>query len=793
MTPPGLEDQVAEAGTRPLAVAPRVRAFVLGPWGFAVLSIVVAIAIRLAVDPQLGNQLPYVSFFVAVTVTAYLATPGATVLAILLGFLAAVWFFIPPRHTLTVASAADVVGMAAYFVVCGFIAAMSHLTSTAKARALASAAELARRKEQVEAEIAERRRAEAALNESELRYRTLVELAPDAVLVHQAGTIVFVNAAAVRLYGAEIAGQLLGRDILEFVHPEDREATHGRMEIARAGALTPLREFRLFRLDGAEVSAEASGIGIDYQGQRAVQVIIRDLGERRRAQEALRASEARFRELAESVPQLVFELDAAEGVTGYFNQRWSEYTGRPPSGRDERVELIHPDDREGMREAWLEAVRSRSPYERESRFRRHDGAYRWFLSRALPVFGAGGEVVRWLGTLTDIHDLKLAQEALRDSDRQKNAFLAILSHELRNPLAPIKNSLFILERTSPGGEQAKRAHAVIARQVEQLTRLVDDLLEVTRITRNKIQLQREPLELNALVRGTLEDHRPSFDENEVRLELSTASTPVFVDGDRNRLAQIIGNLLQNAAKFTAPGGRTRVEVSADPATARATLRVADTGAGLAPEMLDRLFQPFMQADTTLDRSKGGLGLGLALVKGLVELHGGEVRAHSDGVGRGAEFVVHLPLAPGRPLVATLPASVSPARLRRVLVIEDNVDAANSLRESLELSGHQVAVAHSGPQGIDRARELRPEVVLCDIGLPGMDGYGVARALRSDPVLRSTFLVAVSGYALAEDLQRAYAAGFERHLSKPVSLDVLEQVLADVPTGDVRRDRAVAAE
>jgi two-component system CheB/CheR fusion protein len=403
----------------------------------------------------------------------------------------------------------------------------------------------------------------------------------------------------------------------------------------------------------------------------------------------------------------------------------------------------------------------------------------------------GGEIVRWLGTLTDIHDVKLAQEALSDADRQKNAFLAILSHELRNPLAPIKNSLLILERAPPGGEQAKRAHAVIARQVQQLTRLVDDLLEVTRITRNKIQLQREHLDLNALVRGTLEDHRPSFENNEVRLELTVSPTPVFVDGDRNRIAQIVGNLLQNAVKFTERGGRTVVEVSADAATARATLRVADTGAGLAPEMLERLFQPFMQADNTLDRSKGGLGLGLALVKSLAELHGGEVWAHSEGVGRGAEFVVRLPLAPERP---SLPTPVRPdgvAPNRRVLVIEDNVDAANSLREVLELRGHQVAVAYSGPEGIERSRELRPEVVLCDIGLPGMDGYGVAQALRSDPALGSTFLVAVSGYARADDVQRAYAAGFERHISKPLTLRVLEEVLAAVPPTDQNPERTLA--
>jgi two-component system CheB/CheR fusion protein len=374
------------------------------------------------------------------------------------------------------------------------------------------------------------------------------------------------------------------------------------------------------------------------------------------------------------------------------------------------------------------------------------------------------------------HALRDSERHLREVDQRKNEFLAVLSHELRNPLAPIKNSLYVLGRSTPGSAQAMRAQAVLDRQVSQLVRLVDDLLDVTRITRNKVQLRRERLELNELVRRTVEDQRSVFDGHGVRLEAELAPANVFVEADRERLSQVVGNLLQNAAKFTMRDGSVRVTVTADASARRAILRVADTGVGMQPETLARLFQPFVQAEQTLDRSKGGLGLGLALVKGLVELHGGEVSAQSEGLGRGTVFTVRLPLQETAAAeVSSAPVS-SGRRRRRVLVVEDNRDAAESLRGVLELIGHEVAVAHSGPEALQKARTLEPEVVLCDIGLPGMDGYEVARAFRADELLRKAFLVALSGYALPEDLQRSASAGFAQHLAKPPSIEKLETLL-----------------
>ncbi|GEJ55486.1 hybrid sensor histidine kinase/response regulator [Anaeromyxobacter diazotrophicus] len=384
--------------------------------------------------------------------------------------------------------------------------------------------------------------------------------------------------------------------------------------------------------------------------------------------------------------------------------------------------------------------------------------------------------------------LQVAQDArarAEEASRAKDAFLATLSHELRNPLAPISNSLSVLEQAEAGSDQARRAGEVMHRQIGHLVHLVDDLLDVTRITQGKIHLRRQRLDLYELAGCMVEDHRSLFERSGVRLELAPPPAPVVVEGDWDRLAQVIGNLLQNAAKFCRRGGKTRVTVAASRRERCAVVRVSDDGVGMAPEMLARLFQPFMQADTTLDRSKGGLGLGMALSKGLVELHGGRIAARSEGLGAGSEFEVRLPLA-GPPAEPAHPAPPDRARAhRRVLIIEDNVDAAEALRELLELHRHQVGVAFSGPEGLAKAHELRPEIVICDIGLPGMDGCEVARAIRADEdeALRGAYLIALSGYAQPDDLRRARESGFQRHLVKPADPEQLERLFTEAPPAE----------
>jgi two-component system CheB/CheR fusion protein len=376
-------------------------------------------------------------------------------------------------------------------------------------------------------------------------------------------------------------------------------------------------------------------------------------------------------------------------------------------------------DAQGVAEEVERVLRTLEPVERSVQTI-EDG--RWFLMRMHPYRTPSNVTAGVVISFIDITNLKdteaalkeavamreRAEQALRDADRRKDEFLAVLSHELRNPLAPICNSLFILEHAPAGGEVAQSAQQIIARQVGHLTRLVNDLLEMTRVARGKLQVERQRMDLRDLVHRTAEDHRTLFTARALAFDVAYPKRPVWVDGDPTRLAQVVGNLLQNAAKFTSRGGS--VGLSLDVAEEIALLRVRDTGVGIDPLMLPRLFQPFSQAESTLDRSRGGLGLGLSLVRGLVDLHRGTVEAHSEGKGAGSEFVVRLPLA--APPDAHEVSSVAPSRPRRILIIEDNADAADSLRIALKIEGHEVETALDGRQGLEKVREFGPDVVLC---------------------------------------------------------------------------------
>jgi signal transduction histidine kinase/ActR/RegA family two-component response regulator len=365
--------------------------------------------------------------------------------------------------------------------------------------------------------------------------------------------------------------------------------------------------------------------------------------------------------------------------------------------------------------------------------------------------------------------LRLSQKraALQRADRAKEELLAMLAHELRNPLGTISNALQVLRMKGEGDETWKRAIEAAERQVLHQALLIDDLLEASRVTRGQIELLCEDLDLVSLVRETVEGYRDTLGEAGLGLELDLPDQELPVRGDRLRLSQALSNLLQNAIKFTTPGGR------------RAEVVVHDTGAGIEPEELPYVFEVFSQGDQSLDRSRGGLGVGLAVVKGLVELHGGEVEARSEGAGLGAEFAIRLPLAvAASAAIPALAAEEVPLHngARRILVVEDNPDAAATLRDFLELSGHEVELACSGTDGVQAARQFHPEVVLCDLGLPGMTGFEVAEALRRDPATRSAKLIAVTGYGRDEDRRKSKEAGFDLHLTKPVDPAQLKAVI-----------------
>ena len=399
----------------------------------------------------------------------------------------------------------------------------------------------------------------------------------------------------------------------------------------------------------------------------------------------------------------------------------------------------------------------------------------------VPLGGQDGQVHRVLGINHDVTSERRLLDEVRAADRRKSEFIGILSHELRNPLSAIRTALYVIEQDDARGDRGSRMHrdaarGIIDRQIRHLVRLVDDLLDITRISQNKIQLKRREVDLGRLVREAVEDNRTHVEARGVSLALRVVLEPLAASVDAVRIAQVIGNLLSNAAKFTPTGGAATVALESSDGVA--ILTVADTGSGIDAAFLPRLFEPFVQAERTLERAGGGLGLGLALVRGLVELHAGEVTAHSAGIGQGATFVVRLPLATSSSAGSEDRATAVAARKRRrVLVIDDDRDVISGLELALQIDGHDVAVAYDGVHGLEKARTFKPDFVLCDIGMPGADGYQVARAFRADPELRHIVLVALTGYAQAIDRDEARQAGFDEHLAKPADMVRLQALLA----------------
>ncbi|BBO31610.1 response regulator [Lacipirellula parvula] len=369
--------------------------------------------------------------------------------------------------------------------------------------------------------------------------------------------------------------------------------------------------------------------------------------------------------------------------------------------------------------------------------------------------------------------------ALEEADRRKDDFLAVLAHELRNPLGPVRNAIEILRHSDEANQVMREAREIISRQVSHMSRLIDDLLDVARIARGKIQLRNEHCDAAEILRQTAEDYRATIDAAKATLEVDVASS-LPIHADRTRVAQVIGNLLHNAAKFTPPGGRVRVSASSDAAGDFATIVVSDTGIGLSPEVKSRLFEPFSQAEQGADRASGGLGLGLALARNIAELHGGALDAESEGPGRGATFTLKLPLLAGEYVPEVEQKPVAPAAATgklRILIVEDNADAARSLQVLLGLMGYEVNVVADGKAGIEAAKSRKPDVIMSDIGLPGeYDGYQLARQLRSEADLADIHLIAISGYGQPEDRKRSHDAGFDQHLVKPVDIQRLKKAL-----------------
>ena len=395
-----------------------------------------------------------------------------------------------------------------------------------------------------------------------------------------------------------------------------------------------------------------------------------------------------------------------------------------------------------------------------------------------PIRGPKGDVEGIFVEGSDVTTRKRVEDELRAANRQKDQFLAMLAHELRNPLAPITTAAQLLQRGSLDPQRARHASDIIVRQAEHMTDLVNDLLDVSRVTRGLAEIEKEDLDVAAIVHGAVEQVRPLLDMKRHALNLELWHQPLHVSGDRTRLVQVVSNILNNAAKYTPPGGRITLRVTSE--AGEAVIAVCDNGQGIEPQVLPYIFDLFTQAERTPDRSQGGLGIGLALVKSLVALHGGRVAAFSEGPNRGSEFVIRLPLLSD----AAAQESEQPHRQAgegavRVLVVDDNADAAQMLAALLEAHGHLVSVEYDGTGGLARALRERPQVMLLDIGLPDMDGHELARRLRASPDTANAMLIALTGYGQSEDRERARQAGFDRHLVKPADLSALLRILDEV--------------
>jgi PAS domain S-box-containing protein len=504
-----------------------------------------------------------------------------------------------------------------------------------------------------------------------------------------------------------------------------------------------------------------------------------DVTEQKRAEAVLRESEQRFRLMADAAPVMIW-LSGRDKLVSWYNQPWLAFTGRTMEQEvgHGATEVVHPDDFERTFNEYIRAFDARGPYLVEYRLRRHDGEFRWMICNGVPRYGTDGEFEGYIGSCLDVTDYKNSQAALREADRRKDEFLATLAHELRNPLAPISNGLQLIRMAGAQGP-IEQARAMMERQLAQLVRLVDDLLDASRVTTGKLELRREQLELRSVIAAALETSLPVIEQQGHQLAVVVPDEPIFVDGDPLRLAQIVSNLLTNAAKYTHRGGHIRISAARDDAAA--VLAVGDNGIGIPKDMLDKVFGMFTQVDRTLERATGGLGIGLSLVKGLVEMHGGTVEARSDGEGRGSEFTLRLPVAPAGasqpPAMDGEAHGVQPASPRRILIVDDNVDAADSLGRLLEMMGHEVRLTYDGEAGIQKAKALLPDIVLCDIGMPKVNGYDVARVIRAEAWGRNTVLVALTGWSREHNSAMSGEAGFDHHLVKPVEPAALMKVLA----------------
>jgi PAS domain S-box-containing protein len=522
-----------------------------------------------------------------------------------------------------------------------------------------------------------------------------------------------------------------------------------------------------------------------------------DVTERANADAALELLQPRLRGLLETIPGFIWTADRT-GEIDYISPRFLAFVGRDEERFKRKFwhEFIHPEDMPNVVEVWKRVNDLRISYQLDIRFLRHDGVWRWLDLRAEPELGGDGEILRWYGYGVDEHEQKETADALASSEtrfrelaaelsnanRLKDEFLATLAHELRNPLAPISNALELMRLAPDDQEVSVGAREMIGRQLGQMVRLIDDLLDLSRVSRGIVELRRSRLSLAEALRNAVETSRPLIEQCGHQLTLPLPDENLMLSADPTRIVQVFANLLNNAAKFTPRGGR--IEVGFEREGESVVVWVRDNGVGIPGEMLSGVFDMFTQVDRSHAQVGGGLGIGLTLVRRLVEMHGGTIEARSDGPGQGSEFRVHLPLA--LQINAQAVSAESEVLLlddqstivHRIVVADDNVDAAESLSMMLEMLGHETRTAHDGDQALAIAREFRPDVMVLDIAMPGLGGHDLARTIRAETWGEKVLLIAASGWGQAEDKRRSTEAGFDYHLVKPLEFDALDKLLRE---------------
>ena len=631
----------------------------------------------------------------------------------------------------------------------------------------------------VTARVQERKHAEEALRASEERFRRTLELdTVGFVFFNRRGEVTEANDAFLKMSGLGRADRRVGLLSCDVDTPPEwtKILLTAAADFEVGGAAAPCEQ-EFLRNDGSRWWALITAKQLDEEEAIAY---VTDITKRKLAEQGLRESEARFRAISEASPALTWQLDA-QGNLVYLNQRYMDMVGMnmeqlAPAGWRS---VLHPEDAPAYLADFEQAIRECSRFQHRVRIRTAKNEWRWLKSYALPWFTTEGEYAGHIGMSVDITEAVNAETALLEADRRKDEFLATLAHELRNPLAPISNALALMARPD-GAPAVPHLLPVISRQVNYMVRLVDDLLEISRITSGKVELRRAPTDLSLVLRNAVDASLPLVDENKHKLSVCISESPMIVYADGVRLEQIFTNLLNNAARYTRKGGQ--IWLTAYPENNNAVISVRDNGIGILPGMLPRLFDMFVQERRNGVGTQEGLGIGLNLVYRLVKMHGGSVEAMSEGKDRGSEFVVRLPLSEViAPEKKGEPEKAEPAGPEglRVLVVDDNHDAAEVLRMLLESGGFNAEAVTSGAEALTAIPEYRPDVILMDIGMPGMSGHDVARRIREQPQFNDITLVALTGWGQEEDRRESKASGFDHHLTKPVNFKVLKDLLATI--------------